>query len=74
MPADRPTGLEDRLAELEIKAALAEDLVDRLNDIVANQQKTIDALVREVARLARERDAGDPAPGRSLFDELPPHY
>lgn len=73
-PTERPIDLENRLAELEIKATLAEDLVDRLNDIVARQQQTIDALVREVGRLAREREAGESAPTRSLFDELPPHY
>ncbi len=74
MSADRPHDLEARLAELEIKATLAEDLIDRLDEIVVRQQKTLDALVREVSRLARERDAGDTSPTRSLFDELPPHY
>lgn len=72
--SNRPTDLENRLAELEIKATYAEDLVDRLNEIVISQQKTIDALVREVGRLVQERGAGDSEPAGSLFDELPPHY
>lgn len=50
---DRPDPVDARLTELEIKASLAEDTVDRLNEVVIAQQARIDALVHEVARLAR---------------------
>lgn len=65
---------EGRLTQLEIKASYAEDLLDRLNEIVVRQQAQIDLLQRELA-LWRElaRSEGDPAAG-SLRDELPPHY
>lgn len=65
---------ESRLTALEIKASYAEDLLDRLNEIVVRQQAQIDQLQRELA-LWRElaRSEGGPAAG-SLRDELPPHY
>ncbi len=73
---DRPDPVDARLTELEIKASLAEDTVDRLNDVVVAQQARIDALAHEVARLARQLQEGSgDAPGfRSLRDEIPPHY
>jgi SlyX protein len=70
------TDVDSRLTELEIKAALAEDLVDKLNEVLVRQQAQIDLLLREVARLARrtEPSGDDVAPFRSLRDEIPPHY
>lgn len=65
---------DDRLTELEIQASYAEDLLDRLNDIVVKQQAQIDLLMREVAQLRREQPEGDVRTVRSLRDELPPHY
>jgi SlyX protein len=65
---------EQRLTDLEIKAAFTEDTVDRLNEVVVRQQQQIDRLEHELARLLRQLDASD-GPGRgSLRDELPPHY
>ncbi|RPH39761.1 MAG: SlyX family protein [Burkholderiales bacterium] len=67
--------VDKRLTDLEIKASLAEDLVDRLNEVVVRQQEQIDLLMREVGRLARRAEPGDDAPVfRSLRDEIPPHY
>lgn len=63
-----------RLDEIEIKLTLLEDLVEQLNDVVADQQRTIDSLVRELAHLASEREARPDRMPRSLSDELPPHY
>jgi SlyX protein len=73
---DRPDPVDARLTELEIKASLAEDTVDRLNEVVIAQQSRIDALVHEVARLARllQEGSGDASASRSLRDEIPPHY
>lgn len=66
---------EPRLTALEIKASYAEDLLDRLNDVIVRQQAQIDMLLREVAQLRRQWPDGsaDAAP-RNLRDELPPHY
>lgn len=74
-PPDRLAARQDqRLEALEVKAAFAEDLLDQLNDIVVRQQAIIDRLVEEVARLKAQGAAAEPAPFRSLRDELPPHY
>ncbi len=66
--------LERRLTELEIKASLAEDLLETLNTLVARQQETIEMLVREIARLRQQQSADADGSTRSLRDELPPHY
>ena len=66
---------DQRLTELEIKASFTEDLLDQLDKVIVRQQQQIDALVREVAALKASpvRD-GDVTAGRSLRDELPPHF
>ena len=76
-PQSLPDALQDaaqRLTELEIKASFAEDLLDKLDQIVIRQQAQINALISEVLHLRQQ--ASDPqAPGqRNLRDELPPHY
>jgi SlyX protein len=76
-PQSLPDALQDaaqRLTELEIKASFAEDLLDKLDQIVIRQQTQINALISEVLHLRQQ--ASDPqAPGqRNLRDELPPHY
>ncbi len=65
---------EQRLTELEIKASWAEDLLDRLNEVIVRQQAQIELLQREVARLQQQPAAADTPAWRSLRDELPPHY
>jgi predicted TPR repeat methyltransferase/uncharacterized coiled-coil protein SlyX len=71
-PAADP--VEARLVELEIKASYAEDTLDQLNQVVVRQQQQIDALVRELARWREQATSATPDAGRSLRDELPPHY
>jgi SlyX protein len=65
---------EQRLNELEIKASYAEDLLDRLNDVIVRQQSQIELLLREVAHLRQQLPEGDGATRGSPRDELPPHY
>jgi SlyX protein len=68
--------LEQRIAELEIKAAFSDDLLDVLNRQVARQQDQIEMLAREMLLLRRQVAAagsGEGAPA-SLRDEIPPHY
>ena len=66
---------DTRLENLEVKASYAEDLMDRLNEVVVRQQRQIDWLLQQVAQL-RQQGAAAPeqTPFRSLRDELPPHY
>jgi SlyX protein len=65
---------EQRLIELEIKAAYQEDLLQELNKIVAQQQRQI-ALLEETCQLLYERinnlhlENGD-----EVIDQPPPHY
>ena len=67
---------QDRIVELEAKAALADDLLDELNRTVFRQQQQIEQLAREVVAL-RERmlELADAGPRRpDAADEVPPHY
>lgn len=66
--------LEGRLAELEIKAGFAEDLLDTLNATIYRQQQQIERLQREMQELREQLRSSMPAEGRSLRDEIPPHY
>lgn len=66
--------VERRLTALEIKASYGEDLLDRLNEIVARQQAQIDQLLREAALWRQQAHSEDAPAVRSLRDELPPHY
>ena len=65
---------EQRLTELEIKAAFTEDLIDQLNEIIVRQQQQIDQLIREVAHLRQSSTDGGLGAPRNLRDDLPPHY
>lgn len=71
---DIPQAIEDRLVDLEVKAAYAEDQIDQLSDQIYRQQQQIDLLLGEL-RLMRERlpEVGTTAP-RNLRDDIPPHY
>ena len=71
---DHSHDTDQRLTRLEIKASYTEDLVDSLNEIVAQQQLVIDQLSRELIRLRAQMPAPDAGAFRSLRDELPPHY
>ena len=71
---DDPQRIEHRLTELEIKASYTEDLLDRLNEVIVRQQAQIDQLRRALAEAQQQASAAEPAPFRSLRDELPPHY
>lgn len=65
---------DQRLIELEIKASFTEDLLDQLDQVIVRQQKQIDLLMREVARLGQPAAANAASAPRSARDELPPHY
>ena len=69
-----PTHTEDRLTQLEVKASFAEDLLDKLDQIIIRQQDQIDRLEREVQWLRQQTSPEDLVAPRNLRDELPPHY
>ncbi|MDD5412281.1 MAG: SlyX family protein [Methylobacter sp.] len=66
---------EDRIIELEIKAAYQEDLLQELNRIVGQQQQQIDRL-EATCRLLNERikSLSTEGSGGENVDEVPPHY
>jgi len=70
--------MDERLMELEIKAAYQEELLQALNDVVGQQQQQISRL-EATCRLLHERIKGlSENAGRELGDtaahEVPPHY
>ncbi|MCX7201531.1 MAG: SlyX family protein [Burkholderiales bacterium] len=74
MTADSERQTEARLTELEIKLAFTEDLVERLDAVVIEQQRQIDRLMQELLRLREQvQQAGSATSGPS-GDERPPHY
>ena len=65
---------DQRLTDLEIKATYTEDLLEQLDLIIARQQQQIDLLLREVTELRQPAADATQTPGRSLRDDLPPHF
>ena len=67
---------ENRLIELEIKAAYQDDLLQTLNDIIATQQQQIDRLERAYKTMHERVDslASKSPEDSSPHHELPPHY
>jgi len=72
MQTDSP--FEKRLAELEIKVGLADDLIDQLNQTIFRQQRQIEFLAKELASLRQQLPQEGNTQLPSLRDELPPHY
>lgn len=74
----RETDNNQRIAELETQLAFQEDTIQKLNDVLVDQQKRMDAL--EVAIRHYEKRLGEIQNGigdeqqTSLEDEVPPHY
>jgi len=67
---------DDRIIELEIKAAYQEDLLQALNKIVGQQQQQIDRL-EATCRLLNERIKSlstEGGGGGENVEEVPPHY
>ncbi|MGO9359712.1 MAG: SlyX family protein [Xanthobacteraceae bacterium] len=67
--------LLDRIDALEVRIAFQDDTIEILNATVTAQWAQIDALKREVARLAdRLQDAESRSIGRAEPEPPPPHY
>ena len=65
---------DQRLTDLEIKATYCEDQLEQLDQIIVRQQQQIDALLREVTELRQASADSGLGIGRSLRDDLPPHF
>ncbi|MCF7967182.1 MAG: SlyX family protein [Methylobacter tundripaludum] len=66
---------DERIIELEIKAAYQEDLLQALNKIVAGQQQQIDRLEATCTMLnERIKSLSAEGAGGENTEEVPPHY
>ena len=67
--------LEARIAEIEAKLTLSEDLLETLNTTIYRQQQRIERLERDLRAMRDQVEAmgaaSDPGAPR---DEIPPHY
>ena len=61
--------MEDRIIELEKRAAYQEDLLDTLNQVITKQQNQIDALHILIQRIKENIDYDG-----SVDNTPPPHY
>ncbi|MBN3002125.1 SlyX family protein [Chromobacterium alkanivorans] len=69
--------IDARLAEMEVKLAFQDELLDALNATVARQQKDMELLQQQMRLLYqqfRQAQPDDAASGLSPRDEIPPHY
>jgi len=66
---------EERIMELEIRAAYQDDLLQTLNDIVTRQQQQIDRL-EATCRLLNEKikSLSSETGSSETAQEVPPHY
>lgn len=60
---------EERIIDLEMRYAHIEDFLEKLNQVVIDQQKTIERLEKEILDLKRGEESD-----RLLKNERPPHY
>jgi SlyX protein len=65
---------EHRIAELEIKLAYAEDLLETLNTTVFRQQEQLDLLQEQLRSLHQQVQTAMPGEPSNPQDEVPPHY
>ena len=64
-----------RIAEIEAKLTLSEDLLDTLNTTVYRQQQHIERLERDLRAMRDQVEAmGTSAETAAPRDEIPPHY
>ncbi len=66
---------DQRLVDIETKIAYQEHMISELNEVVFQQQKTMDELKRTVELLkGRLADIGDMMAAPTQANEKPPHY
>ena len=68
---------EARITELETRTAFQEDLLNTLNDVIANQDRLLAGLSNKLEQLEeqiRQGGFGGAGGGDGLAEEPPPHY
>ena len=67
--------MENKIIELETKIAYQEDLIERLNQALISQQKTLDQISLRVDRLINQISAQADSGIKDISLEVaPPHY
>ena len=67
--------MQDRVTELESRVAFQEQLIDQLNDVVANQDRLLVELTRTVSIINQKISDAQVSLGQGIADEAPPpHY
>ncbi|MGY8872391.1 MAG: SlyX family protein [Pseudomonadales bacterium] len=66
---------DERITELESRVAFQEDALDKLNDVIAHQDKTISELKKLITVFNQQlKTVGQENQGISFDDAPPPHY
>jgi len=65
---------ENRIKDLEIKFSHQDDLIEQLNQIVTNQQFSIEKLEKVILELKLAQGDSGSQNSRTLADDVPPHY
>ena len=70
-----PSTMDDRLVEIETKAAYQEHTIAELNDVIYRQQQQIDQLELICKALSdRMQDMNESATTEKIGHEKPPHH
>ena len=65
---------DQRLEALEIKASYADDLLEKLDQVIVRQQVQIDLLILEIHRLRQPMADVDGLLQAGAGSDRPPHY
>ncbi len=66
--------MNEQIVELQIKCSYLEDVLDKLDLVVIEQQAKIDLLIKEVKYLKQQETSNDKQEVNQARNELPPHY
>jgi SlyX protein len=67
--------MEDRITELESRVAFQEQLIDQLNDVVANQDRILLELTAVVKVMGEKINQSQIGAAETVTEEAPPpHY
>lgn len=66
--------IENRLAELEARLAFQDDTIQTLNDVLVEQQRTVERLQAQLGLLARRQEDIQGRMDGEDDEAPPPHY
>ena len=67
--------MDERITELETRLIFQDDVIEKLNEVVTNQQQQLDKITRELLDLRAQIKSLEPSNVASDKEETPPpHY